>query len=379
MKPEDLYKKAIEKSFSEIKSKNMSENVQQFTEELDRLTKEFTKGVYRERHVLVIGGAGYIGSVLIRKLLMKGYKVRVLDNLIYNNGASISDLETNKDFSFINGDFGNKQDLNKSLTDITDVVLLAALVGDPICKKYPEITKKTNLEYPKNLINVLKGKHINKFVFTSTCSNYGLMKNDLPANEKSELNPKSLYAETKVEFEKYILSELKEIDYCPSILRLSTAFGISNRMRFDLTISEFTKELALGNDLLVYDENTWRPYCHVADISNAIIKIIETPKDKVFGQVFNVGGENGNFTKKMVVELIQKHIDNTLVDYKEGGFDPRNYRVDFEKIKTTLDFEPSFTVEASIQRLINSINKNLYSDVELRKDFYGNYCINEQE
>ena len=379
MKSEELLKKAIEKSFSEIKSENMSENVQQFTEELDRLTKEFTKGVYRDRHVLVIGGAGYIGSVLIRKLLMKGYKVRVLDNLIYNNGASISDLETNKDFSFINGDFGNKQDLNKALTDITDVVLLAALVGDPICKKYTEIAKKTNLEYPKNLINILKGKNINKFVFTSTCSNYGLMKNDLPANENSELNPKSLYAETKVEFEKYILSKLKEIDYCPSILRLSTAFGISNRMRFDLTISEFTKELALGNDLLVYDENTWRPYCHVSDISNAIIKVLETPKDKVFGQVFNVGGENGNFTKKMLVELIQKYIDNTLVDYKEGGFDPRNYRVDFDKIKTTLDFEPSYTVEASIQRLMKSINKNLFSDVELRKVFYGNYFIDEQE
>jgi nucleoside-diphosphate-sugar epimerase len=205
------------------------------------------------------------------------------------------------------------------------------------------------------------------------------VKNDIPAHEDSELNPKSLYAETKVEFEKYILSELKKIDYCPSILRLSTAFGISNRMRFDLTISEFTKDLALGKELLVYDESTWRPYCHVVDISEAIIKVLEAQKDKVFGQVFNVGGGSGNYTKKMIVDLIQKHIDNTSVDYKEGGFDPRNYRVDFDKIKKTLDFEPSFTVEGSIKRLINSINKNLFSDIELRKNFYGNYVINEQD
>ena len=328
-----------------------------------------------KRHVLVIGGAGYIGSVLVRKLLLKGHIVKVLDNLIYNNGSSISDLGAEDDFSFIYGAFGNQENLDAALTDVTDVVLLAALVGDPICKKYPEVAKTTNLEDPIKLIQALHEKNINKFVFTSTCSNYGLREDDLPADEGSELNPQSLYAETKVAFEKYILSKLKEMDCCPTILRLSTAFGISNRMRFDLTISEFTKELALGNDLLVYDENTWRPYCHVSDISNAIIKVIECPKDKVSGQVFNVGGNDGNFTKKMVVQLVQKYIDSTKVSYKEGGFDPRNYKVSFDKVKAVLDFEPRYTVEASIQNLIDSFNNKLFSDVEERKGFYGNYVL----
>jgi len=375
MKPEDLYKKAIDNSFSEIKTESMNENVQRFTEELDRLTNEFKKGVYRERHILVIGGAGYIGSVLTKKLLSKGYKVRVLDNLIYENSSSISDLMENDNFSFTFGDFGCNTSLETALNGITDVVLLAALVGDPICKKYPDLAKKTNVEYPKNLFNKLNKRNINKFVFTSTCSNYGLRLDDTLATEDSELNPQSLYAETKIEFEKYILENVHQVDYSPTILRLSTAFGISKRMRFDLTISEFTKDLALGKELLVYDENTWRPYCNVSDISDAIIKILETPKEKVLGQVFNIGSDQNNYTKKMIIELIEKHIVNTNVSYKEGGFDPRNYRVSFEKAKSILDFNTKFTAEDSIKQLIKSINNSLFTDIEIRKNFYGNYEI----
>ena len=274
MKPEDLYKKTIENSISEIKPEYRNEYVQRLTEELNRLTNEFKKGVFKERHVLIIGGAGYIGSVLTRKLLSKGCKVRVLDKLLYDNGIAISDLMEEESFSFVHGDFGDERTLDQVLANITDVVLLAALVGDPICKKYPELARKTNLEYPKQLVQKLKGKNINRFVFTSTCSNYGVMADDTLANEDSPLNPQSLYAETKVEFEKYILDNLTQLDYSPTILRLSTAFGMSNRMRFDLTISEFTRDLAIGKELLVYDENTWRPYCHVSDISNAIITVL---------------------------------------------------------------------------------------------------------
>src|SRR5512133_2449517 len=142
-----------------------------------------------ERQVLVIGGAGYIGSVLVRKLLERGYRVRVLDNLLYNNGSSISGLAENDDFSFINGDFGNPAKLDAALYDVTDVVLLAALVGDPICKKYSDLARKTNLEYPKQLVERMMDSDIDRFGFTSTCSNYGLRSDDTPADETSDLNP----------------------------------------------------------------------------------------------------------------------------------------------------------------------------------------------
>jgi len=263
------------------------------------------------------------------------------------------------------------------LKDITDVVLLAALVGDPICKKYADLAKKVNLEYSKKLLKLLNNKSIDRFIFTSTCSNYGLRNNDTLADETSELNPQSLYAETKVEFEKYILNNIKSLDYSSTILRLATAFGISNRMRFDLTISEFTRELALGKELLVFDENTWRPYCHISDISDAILKVLESPKEIVSGQIFNVGSNKENYTKKMIIELIQKYIDKPSIKYKQGGFDPRNYRVSFNKIRNVLSYETQNTAEESIKNVINAVKNNLYSDVDARKYFYGNYFIQE--
>jgi nucleoside-diphosphate-sugar epimerase len=375
MKSENSNSNTGNNSGSAQSSEQLDQNVRRFTTELERLTDEFKKDVFSSRHVMVIGGAGYIGSVLTKKLLAKGYRVRVLDNLLYDNDSSISDLMEDENFSFVLGDFGNESTLDSALNGITDVVLLAALVGDPICKKYPELTRKTNLEYPKSLFERLNNSGINKFVFTSTCSNYGLREDDTLATEESELNPQSLYAETKVEFEKYILDRNPHVDFSPTILRISTAFGISRRMRFDLTISEFTKDLALGKELLVYDENTWRPYCNVSDISAAIIKVLEAPKEDVMGEVFNIGSDQNNLTKKMIIGLIQNQIDDTKVAYKEGGFDPRNYRVSFEKAKSVLDFDTQFSGEDSIRQLIKSINSGLFTDIEARKSFYGNYVI----
>ncbi len=326
-------------------------------------------------NILVIGGAGYIGSVLIRKLLSRGYGVRVLDKLIYENGSSISNLIEEKSFSFIYGDFGNDEILGEALENVTDVVLLAALVGDPICKKYPELARKTNVENPIKLIEKMNGRRISKLIFTSTCSNYGLRKDDTPANEESELNPQSLYAETKIATERYILENLNRFDFSPTILRLSTAFGVSARMRFDLTISEFTKELAMGKDLIVYDENTWRPYCNVSDISDAIIRVLESPEQKVFGQVFNVGANSNNYTKKMILDLIGKHVKQARIEYRKGGFDARNYRVSFDKLKEVLEFEPRISAEDSITQVANAIENNLFADVDHRKNLYGNYEI----
>ncbi len=327
------------------------------------------------RHILIIGGAGYIGSVLTRKLILKGYRVKVLDNLLYDNSSSISDLMEEDLFSFIFGNFGDDKILDKSLEKITDVILLAALVGDPICKKYPDLARKTNVEYSKNLLEKMKDKGINRFIFTSTCSNYGLRGDDTPANEESELNPQSLYAETKVEFEKYILDNLDKLDFSPTILRLSTAFGMSNRMRFDLTISEFTKDLALGKELIVYDEDTWRPYCNVSDISNAIISVLEASREKVYGEVFNVGSDNNNYTKKMIVDLINKQLPDTKIEYKKGGFDTRNYRVSFDKVNRILSLKTRFTAEDSIRQIIKAIQNRIFRDIETRKNFYGNYTI----
>lgn len=325
------------------------------------------------RHVLVIGGAGYIGSVLVRKLLDRNYQVTVLDQLLYNQGASLSGLAENPYFTFLRGDFCDPKWLAASLKNITDVVLLAALVGDPLCKKHPELARKTNETGSIALFNSLAGTGIQRFIFTSTCSNYGLRENEAPAGEDEALNPKSLYAETKVRVEQHLMDHRHRVDFCPVILRISTAYGISPRMRFDLTISEFTRELALGRELLVYDEHTWRPYCHIRDIADAIITMLEAPREKVSGEIFNVGSNQGNFTKKMIVETILQYLPLGQVRYNPGGHDPRNYRVSFDKIAARLDYRTNFTVPASIGSLIQAIHHGMFDDVDARGEFYKNY------
>ena len=325
------------------------------------------------RHVLVIGGAGYVGSVLIRTLLPHGYKVRVLDKLIHNNGSAIAGLLEHPNFSFLNGDFCDQAILSEALKDITDIVLMAAIVGDPFCKKYPDVAKKTNQVGSIQLFDSLAGKGINHFIFTSTCSNYGSRRADDRATEESDLNPLSLYAETKVNVEQHIIKNKNLVDFCPTILRIATAYGISDRMRFDLTIAEFTRELALGRELLVYDENTWRPYCHVGDISGAIMKVLEGDAEKVSGEIFNVGSNDENFTKKKLVDIISSILPEVKVNFKQGGYDPRDYLVSFDKISSSLQFQNNHSVPVSISKLITAIQSGMFHDVDARREFYKNY------
>ena len=333
----------------------------------------------KDRTVLVIGGAGYIGSVLVRDLLRRGYRVRVIDNLLYGHGSSLADLAEEPGFSFIRGDFCDNGVVDRSLRGVTDVVLLAALVGDPICRKYPELATRTNREGPAALFDLLHGRRIGKFIFASTCSNYGEMDDDGSADEERELKPLSLYAETKVHFENHIIRNAPRVDFCPVILRLSTAFGISRRMRFDLTVSEFTRALALRRELCVYDEDTWRPYCHVSDIAEAMLRVIESPSETVRGRVFNVGSRENNYTKKMLVDAVLAAVGGGTVRYQKGGADRRNYRVSFDAIQSRLGYRARFRIEDSVRALAAAIRNGLFDDVDSRKNFYGNHSIEARD
>jgi nucleoside-diphosphate-sugar epimerase len=325
------------------------------------------------RHVLVVGGAGYVGNVLVRRLLADGHRVRVLDRLLFDQGGALAGLFEQPGFEFVRGDLVEPADVERSLDGVTDVVLLAALVGDPICRKYPDLARRVNDDGAKRLFDALAGRGIDRFVFTSTCSNYGLRETAEPATEESELAPLSLYAETKVEFERFVLEREPEWDLCPTLLRIATAYGLSQRMRFDLTISEFTRTLSIGQELVVYDADTWRPYCHVRDISAAIANVLSSPEDVVRGEVFNVGHDEGNFTKRMVVDAVQEHLGGAgSVRFTEGGQDPRNYRVSFDKARERLGFEPQHTVPQTVGTLIEAIRAGAFNDVEARPTFYTN-------
>ena len=255
------------------------------------------------------------------------------------------------------------------------MVLLAGLVGDPITKKFPKISKRINEEGIQRLIETLNGRGINRLIFVSTCSNYGLIENNKLANEEFELKPLSSYATAKVAAEKKLLSMRGETDFSPTVLRFATAFGISPRMRFDLTVSEFTRDLALGKELLVFDAHTWRPYCHVRDFARLIQIVLEAPKQRVANEVFNAGGDINNYTKQMIVDAILEYLPNSRVRYQEHGSDPRNYRVDFRKVREQLNFSPQYTVKNGVAELLSAMENRVFEHVEKNPSVYGNYKI----
>lgn len=301
--------------------------------------------------ILVTGGAGYIGSVLTRQLLEKGYNVRVLDSLMYG-GEPIIDLLNNPNFEFVKGDVRNEEDVRKAMEGIGYVAHLAAIVGDPACAQQPDLAKSTNFEGSKLLYNIANEMGVKKFVFASTCSNYGKM--DDPAqfvNEESKLAPVSLYAETKVATEQYLLAQPRTNNTQPTCLRFSTVYGLSLRPRFDLTVNEFAKELALGRELVIFGEQFWRPYCHVYDLARSVASVIEAPLADVAFEVFNVGDTSENYQKKMIVEEVQKVIPGAKVKYVTKNEDPRDYRVSFEKIKNKLGFNVMFKVSDGIKQI----------------------------
>jgi nucleoside-diphosphate-sugar epimerase len=314
------------------------------------------------KKILISGGAGYIGSVLARLVLRAGYRVRVIDNLRFG-GEAIVDLLNDENFEFIKGDTRNTEDLKKAVQGIDYIAHLAAIVGDPACAKEPELALETNLEASKQFYRVANDAGVQRFIFASTCSNYGKMKDTSAfVNEESELTPVSLYAETKVATEQFLLSQDKNNTCKPIILRFSTVYGLSPRIRFDLTVNEFTKELALGRELVVFGEQFWRPYCHVLDLARAVQLVFESDIEKVAFDVFNVGDTNENYQKQMLVDEISKQLPNAKIKYVKKDEDPRDYRVNFDKIKNILGYSISKRVPDGIAQIIKVITEGFLNN-----------------
>jgi len=322
------------------------------------------------KNILVTGGAGYVGSGLLRELLLKEYNVTCIDNLLFG-GESLLDIWHNKNFTFYKCDINDSQKLDEVFlkNDFDAVIHLAAIVGDPACKLNSNLAIKTNYESSKNLLERSINAKVSKFLFASTCSNYGKMDDpEAYVDENSKLAPVSLYAELKVKFEKYMLSEIKKLDeFSPTILRFSTVYGLSPRMRFDLTVNEFTKDLALGKELMVFGEQFWRPYCHVKDFSNAFLTVLKSPTKKVAYNVFNVGDTKENYTKQMLIDEIKKILPDSRIKYVKKDDDPRDYRVNCDKIKKELGFKISMTVPDGINEVKRIVQEKVIRDPENQK------------
>ena len=313
------------------------------------------------KKVLVTGGAGYIGSELVKSLLKEGCQVVAFDNLSFG-GESLLSFWGHPNFCFIKGDLLNENDVKKALIGVDYVCHLAAIVGEPPCNKYPDQALLVNWNAAVRLYELCEDAKVKRFVFASTCSNYGKMiDSSVLLDEQGELNPISLYAETKVNFEKYLLA-LKDSNITRTILRFSTVYGASPRLRFDLTVNEFTRDAALNKPLLIYGENFWRPYCHVSDLANSVKISLQSDEKKISNQAFNVGDTSQNYTKKMLMEEIKKIIPSLQVNYHPVVTDPRDYKVNCDKIKNVLGFAISKTVPIGIKEIASLVQNKIISE-----------------
>jgi nucleoside-diphosphate-sugar epimerase len=312
-------------------------------------------------NILVTGGAGYVGSTLVPLLLAEGHRVRVLDRL-QHGGEPLLGVWSHPAFEFTLGDVRDATTVRAAVTGIEAVVHLAAIVGDPACARDPAQSRAVNLTATLALIEESRRAGVGRFVFASTCSNYGRMKDpSLHVDEDSELSPVSLYAETKVAVERELL-QVGAPGWCPTPLRFATIFGVSPRMRFDLTVNEFTMEMITKQKLVVFGEQFWRPYVHVRDAARAIQLVLGSPAAKVSGRVFNVGATDQNFQKQQLVELIRPYAPGAAVEFVHKNEDPRDYRVSFARITEQLGFAITRTVPQGIAEVAHLVRSGVIAD-----------------
>ncbi len=316
-------------------------------------------------NILVTGGAGYVGSTLVPMLLAKGYRVRVLDSLLHGGGESLLGVWGHPAFEFRRGDLRENEVVRSAVSGMDAVVHLAAIVGDPACSREPEHARAVNLDASLILLQESRKAGVKRFVFASTCSNYGRMSDpNVLVDEASMLQPVSLYAETKVGVERALLDPSLTSGLCATPLRFATVFGVSPRMRFDLTVNEFTLEMLTKKRLVVFGEQFWRPYIHVKDAARGIQLVIESPVEKVRGQVFNVGSTDQNYQKQQLVELLRPHAPDAIVEFVHKQEDPRDYRVSFAKIKNVLGFTLTRTVQEGIDEVARLVKANIVQDFD---------------
>jgi nucleoside-diphosphate-sugar epimerase len=306
--------------------------------------------------ILITGGAGYIGSVLTNLALQNGHSVVAVDHLWFNEHIPLIHL-SNPDYTFIKGDIRDKSVIEGAMQNIDFVIHTAAVVGDPASKLFPEDTKSINETASYQLIDLARERKVKGFIFFSTCSNYGIA-NDL-ATEETPLSPLSLYAESKVNVERYLTEKVKDMDWV--IGRLSTIYGASPRMRFDLTVNDFTLNGWKKKYLDIFLPESYRPYIHVFDLANVMMNIIAN-FGTVKNNVFNIGFPGENYQKIQIANTVKKYIPDVKIDILKEGGDKRDYQVDFSKLHKFISVKQIFNVDKSVAEIFEMLEKGYITD-----------------
>ncbi len=326
-----------------------------------------------DRHIIVIGGAGYIGSVLVAALLEQGNQVTVVDDLWFGGESLLPFLPVQR-FRMVKADVSTSRELDRVMQGADSVVHLAALVGFPACDRAGrETTWRVNVEATKRVYEAAAHAGVRRLVYASSYSNYGHAEGDAMVTEESPLFPQSLYAESKIAAERFLLDQTAHNGISTVCLRLATVFGLSPRTRFDLMVNQFVLEALSKRRLVLYQQDFKRSFVHVRDVARAMTLVMDAPDDQVRGQIFNIGSEKLNTTKSYLVELLWKHWIDIQVEKRDVNFggDMRSLHVSFEKARSVLGFEAQLSLEEGINELCWALENNVIW--EPQSDRYRNH------
>jgi nucleoside-diphosphate-sugar epimerase len=326
----------------------------------------------RKRHILITGGAGYLGSALTAVLLQQGDFVTVVDKLLHG-GEHLLPFFSNENFFFVRSDVTQPKSLSQAFDnaqkrgapDLEAVVHLAAVVGFPACDAVgPEEAWRQNVESVQVAFEQAEYLKAKRFLFSSTYSVYGIALDGLPVTEGSQPHPQSLYGETKIAAEGYLQKRAVDSDCAPLIFRLSTLYGLSPRMRFDLIINQFLLEAFAKGELLIYQRDYSRSFVHIMDAVDGLLMGLEAPTGKIRGEIFNLGGEDGNYTKDEIVQLICEALPETRVRYKDISFsgDMRDVKVSFAKIQREFNYWIKRKVADGIEDILRILRSGVIKD-----------------
>ena len=315
------------------------------------------------KKILITGGAGYIGTQVVKEFLDKNLEIIIIDKFSFDSQS----LNNFKNIKIINADVRDEKIVSKNLKDVDTIIHLAALVGEAACEVSEENTKSINYDATINLCKLAKQNSVKKFIFMSTASSYGVQDVKEIADENTKLNPVSLYAKTKIDCEKSMLDRYNN-DLDITIFRPSTVYGHSFRMRFDLILNHLIKDAIEKKEIKVFGPEMVRPLMWVGEPARVFLKIIADETSKYKSQIFNLGYNNENYKKIDIAKTIQENFFKDIkIDIVEKDLDLRSYRLNFDKMKKFFDLSPASDLVKESNIIINNINKNVYGDINSKK------------
>jgi nucleoside-diphosphate-sugar epimerase len=300
--------------------------------------------------VLLTGGAGYLGNVLSRDLLSRGYRVSCVDNLMYNQGSSIFPLVANPNYEFVFGDVRDSDLIKRKVRESDVIIPLAAIVGEPACRNRPIEARTVNTDAIRYIDSILSRDQ--RIICPITNSGYGTRSGEDFCTEETPLEPISLYGKTKVEAERVLLDSDKD----SITLRLATVFGVSPRMRRDLLVNDFVYQALTNKSIVLFEPHFKRNFVHISDVSGAFVYAMEH-FDSMKNEAYNVGIDSANMSKLELAEKVKTHIPKFEVFISETGEDPdkRDYIVSNEKLRKK-GFEAKVNLDSGIEELIRGYN-----------------------